>query len=147
MALVAIQPKQHTTIESKGYGMAGTWQERFWRIEGYISCTAILWGLWLVNPYWDTFATTSLYVPMQHIAPEIVWGSIAIIAGGLVLVMLLQGHQLRLMLAMGILSFVWTFIAATFITANIASTATPMYGTPAFFSAIIVIRYLKSGTA
>ena len=41
----------------------------------------VVWGLWILNPFWDVFASAPLYSQMAHIANEYVWGGIAITAG------------------------------------------------------------------
>lgn len=48
-----------------------------------LSCLyAIVWGLFIVNPYNDTFAMQpSLWRPMEQLAPEWLWGSCFIVSG------------------------------------------------------------------
>lgn len=41
----------------------------------------VVWGMWIINPAWDVFASAALYSQMAHIANEYVWGGIAIGAG------------------------------------------------------------------
>ena len=41
----------------------------------------ILWGLWIVSPYWTVFTQAPLFGAMDSIAPEYVWGLIAVAAG------------------------------------------------------------------
>lgn len=41
----------------------------------------VVWGLWIANPFWHVFAQAPLYSAMASIAPEWVWGGIAIAAG------------------------------------------------------------------
>ena len=41
----------------------------------------ILWGLWIVSPFWTVFTQAPLYHAMDSIASEVVWGLIAILAG------------------------------------------------------------------
>lgn len=45
----------------------------------------ILWGLWIINPFWAVFSTAPLYSAMLALAPEYVWGAIAIGSGLLIL--------------------------------------------------------------
>lgn len=44
----------------------------------------VVWGLWLVNPFWTVFTQAALYSAMAAIAGEAVWGTIAIIAGAFI---------------------------------------------------------------
>ena len=46
----------------------------------------VVWGLWIANPWWDVFPTATLYSQMALIAPEWVWGGIAIAAGIVVII-------------------------------------------------------------
>lgn len=41
----------------------------------------LCWGLWLANPFWNVFTRAPLYNFMSKIAPEWVWGGIAVAAG------------------------------------------------------------------
>lgn len=41
----------------------------------------MLWGIWIINPFWSVFGTAPLYHSMAAIAGEWFWGGIAIIAG------------------------------------------------------------------
>jgi len=41
----------------------------------------VLWGFWIGNPWWDVFGTAPIYREMSHIAPEWVWGTVAIVCG------------------------------------------------------------------
>jgi hypothetical protein len=40
-----------------------------------------VWGLWLVNPFWNVFEHAALYSQMAEVMPEWIWGSIAITVG------------------------------------------------------------------
>lgn len=41
----------------------------------------ILWGLWVGNPLWTVFSQASLYEKMASLAPEVVWGAVAVTCG------------------------------------------------------------------
>jgi len=45
----------------------------------------LLWGLWLVFPMWSVFSAAPLYGAMSSIAPEISWGSVALVSGAVAL--------------------------------------------------------------
>jgi hypothetical protein len=49
--------------------------------EFCLSITAIVWGLWLLNPYWAAFSSTPTFAIMQQIAPEDVWGILVLLLG------------------------------------------------------------------
>ena len=41
----------------------------------------VLWGFWVANPWWFVFQSAAAYQSMEHIAPEFVWGLVAVIVG------------------------------------------------------------------
>jgi len=41
----------------------------------------LLWGIWVANPLWAVFSTAPLFNAMSVLAPEWVWGTVAIIVG------------------------------------------------------------------
>jgi hypothetical protein len=41
----------------------------------------ILWGFWLINPFWTVFDQAPLYSWLSSVAPEWFWGGFAIIVG------------------------------------------------------------------
>ena len=40
----------------------------------------LLWGLWVVSPFWDVFSTAAVYSHLAYL-PEWFWGMFAIISG------------------------------------------------------------------
>jgi hypothetical protein len=45
----------------------------------------VLWGLWVVNPFWSVFARAPLYSVMASLAPEWAWGCFALFCGGMMI--------------------------------------------------------------
>lgn len=87
----------------------------------------VLWGFWLWNPHWQTFASSKSFDAMAHIAPEWVWGSV-MLAIGLLQIAAFVGEHIKIRVAAcsgG--AFIWTTITVMFAQANIASTGTPAY--------------------
>ena len=41
----------------------------------------IVWGLWLLSPFWDVFTSASLFSELARVAPENFWGMVAVICG------------------------------------------------------------------
>lgn len=41
----------------------------------------VAWGLWLISPAWHTFGSAKLYSRMAMVAPEEVWGLVAVTSG------------------------------------------------------------------
>jgi hypothetical protein len=46
----------------------------------------MLWGFWLVNPWWSVFEHAHLYDWLAGAAPEWFWGSFALVTGALMAV-------------------------------------------------------------
>lgn len=46
-----------------------------------LSTYTTLWGIWLILPFWDVFARADLYSWLSEVAPESVWGALAISVG------------------------------------------------------------------
>lgn len=40
----------------------------------------VLWGFWVINPWWDVFSRAAVYQYMEFM-PELYWGGVAILAG------------------------------------------------------------------
>lgn len=43
----------------------------------------VVWGLWVANPFWNVFERADLYMSLANIAPEYLWGLLAIACGTL----------------------------------------------------------------
>lgn len=41
----------------------------------------VLWGIWVASPFWDAFERAEAFSIMAHVAPEHVWGVVALIVG------------------------------------------------------------------
>lgn len=46
-------------------------------ISGY----TFLWGMWVVNTFWDVFTRAPLFSELSAVAPEWAWGLVAVIVG------------------------------------------------------------------
>lgn len=103
-------------------------------VEIMSGIAAFSWGLWLINPAFNSFASTKTFDTMAMLAPEWMWG-IAMMLIGFFQVESVLSHRLsRRKTTSIILSTMWIFITALFAYANVASTATVIYGTFAFFT-------------
>lgn len=47
----------------------------------FVALYTTLWGLWVINPWWDVFSTADLYGGLNGFAPEWFWGFIAVFSG------------------------------------------------------------------
>lgn len=50
-----------------------------------LAAYTILWGFWILSPFWDVFSQADLYVVMNHTMPEWLWGLIAILFGAIMM--------------------------------------------------------------
>lgn len=41
----------------------------------------ITWGLWVANPFWSVFPGTQLFSALGLLAPEVFWGTLAVVCG------------------------------------------------------------------
>lgn len=41
----------------------------------------LLWGLWVINPFWDVFSRASLFHALNTVMPEVGWGAVALVTG------------------------------------------------------------------
>lgn len=87
----------------------------------------ILWGFWLWNPYWQTFASSKSFDAMAYIAPETIWGAAVLVSGTIQIAAFVGEHKrVRIAACVGGI-FLWATITFMFAQANIASTGTPAY--------------------
>lgn len=91
------------------------------------AAVGIFWGAWLLNPHWQTFASSKSFDAMSHWAPEEVWGVAILLLGLLQMGAFIREHR-HLRMA-GTLSgvFVWFSIGIAFGLVNIASTGVVVY--------------------
>lgn len=85
------------------------------------------WGLWLLNPLWETFASGRGFAAMAAIAPEEYWGA-AILAGGMfqIYAVLREELGMRFFAAMGAVA-TWALVASMIAVSNFAGTGIVVY--------------------
>jgi len=87
----------------------------------------VLWGLWILNPFENTFKITSAYNLMGTLAPEWVWGLILFVIGLFQLVVIFKGN-LHLRAVSSILClFIFITMSILIIFGNPASVTIPTY--------------------
>lgn len=93
----------------------------------YSSLAAVLWGLWIINPMWNSFVVSQAYSVMALIAPEELWGGFVLAIGVFGMFANLTG-RVRLQLISGVLLMaVWTTLTITFAFGALSSTASINY--------------------
>lgn len=107
--------------------------------EFILSLFMMSWGLWLLNPMWDTFSLPS-FASFLLIANETTWGLTALTIGGLTFIFagLRWYWARRTMIFLNIVW--WTFVAMMFLIAVPENTAVPVYMMLAVLS---FWRYIK----
>ena len=86
-----------------------------------------LWGFWLLNPIWHTFANARGYAVMAQIAPEEYWGSAIMIIALLHMYALRTGnHRLRSISTLCGFMF-WLLVSIMLVSANPSGTGAVVY--------------------
>lgn len=70
----------------------------------------LVWGLWVINPFWDVFTHAALYSEMAKY-PEWAWGAFATASGLGILMGINKGSNKSLRLGAGIAYFHWLIIS------------------------------------
>lgn len=96
--------------------------------ELYSALTVFLWGMWIANPHYDTFSTSTIFNTMSLLPMhEDAQGFIFMLFGLFQMIgLFLNIGRLRRIAAFGIV-LIWLFISTMFIISNPASTATVIY--------------------
>lgn len=95
--------------------------------EFLVGAACLGWGVWLLNPLWDTFGGSPTFAAMAQAAPEWAWGVFMALLGGMALAgMLWDRMALRRAASFG-LAMAWAFVAATFWQSNLPSTGSVTY--------------------
>jgi hypothetical protein len=70
----------------------------------------LVWGLWVINPFWNVFTQASLYSQMATY-PEWAWGAFATISGIGIIYGVYKGSNKSLRSGAGIAYFHWLIIS------------------------------------
>lgn len=94
--------------------------------EFLIGTIALLWGVWLLIPIWDTFRLFS-YTNFILIAPENTWGLVCA-SVGLLTVIASTTTWINLRKIMALIQIaLWVFVAITFASVVPGNTEVPVY--------------------
>lgn len=103
----------------------------FHMIEGQNAVAAIVWGIVLLNPYWETFDNVFAYWAMAKLpypmGSEVVWGAIMFMLGALHLICASLSQWRIRRITMLLLASAWAFIATMLGVANISEPKPFMY--------------------
>lgn len=71
----------------------------------------VVWGFWIANPFWTVFTQAPLYDYMAALAPEWVWGGIAITAGVVICIGAVKRSYRALTTGAGVAFIHWLLIS------------------------------------
>lgn len=98
-----------------------------------------MWGLWLASPFWDVFTSARLYSKMDQLAPEWVWGVIAIGVG--ISVLLYANHKDTFRRGAAIGYIFWLINSTMYAMGDLTNTGAI---TSATFSMLYALVYLSA---
>jgi hypothetical protein len=82
----------------------------------------IVWGLWVVSPFWTVFTQAGLYSALAMNGGEYVWGGIVLIAGALITRGAIKPAYFNLILGSGVGFIIWLVVGIFYIIGDWAST-------------------------
>lgn len=100
----------------------------------------VVWGLWIINPWWHVLASAPLYSQMARLAPEVVWGGIAILSGAITIRGALKPSFKNLQLGSFIGFFHWFAISILYFLGDWTNTGGITALAFALYSAIIWVN-------
>src|SRR6478752_4664055 len=100
----------------------------------------IVWGLWIVSPFWTVFSQAPLYSAMAGIASESFWGITAIVAGLITVHGSLKPRYKNIQVGALIAFFHWFIIGALYLIGDWQNTGGITAMTFAIYSAIVWVN-------
>lgn len=95
---------------------------------------SFVWGLWVINPYFNTFDSAPIFGIMRDVAPEPIWG-FAFFITGLTGMIFFKTELLKIRLATNTMSmFLFITLSILMGVSDIRNTACPIYGIVALCS-------------
>lgn len=100
----------------------------------------LLWGLWLISPFWLTFGSARLFHFMGGFAPEWAWGIWSVVAGISVCVHTAKQNFCGMSRSLGFLFWHWFTVAWLLWIGDWQNTAGLTYSTIAAYSAYLFLN-------
>ena len=82
----------------------------------------IVWGLWLISPFWTVFSQAPVYCVMAQIGEEWMWGTVAVVTGGFTIRGALKPNFTNLHLGSFLAALHWLLIAFVYLLGDWTST-------------------------
>ena len=103
-------------------------------VTALVGIYTIVWGLWVINPLWDTFTHALLYSALLAFIPyEWVWGLLAILSGVLTLFGLAKHRERTIFYGAGVAGLHWFIISIFYFMGDFVNTG----GITALFLAVL----------
>lgn len=112
-------------------------------VELFVSLEILLWGLWVLSPFWDTFSSSAVFSGLKQVALEVVWGMVAAILGAIELILIHRGFQRVRQVITVINIFFFSLLAILYAIGNIQSTAALTY---TIFAGMSLYSYISLTT-
>jgi len=100
----------------------------------------VVWGLWILCPFWDVFVAAPLYATMAGIGSEYIWGTIATACGLIICRGALKPSYRNIQLGALVGFFHWLVIATLYFMGDWTSTGGITSATFALYSAIVWVN-------
>lgn len=100
----------------------------------------IVWGLWLLSPFWTVFTQAPIYSAMMSVGTEPVWGAIAIASGMLIMRGAIKPSYINLRVGSFVGFFYWLIVAMFYFAGDWANTGGITSLTFAIYSAIVWVN-------
>lgn len=100
----------------------------------------VLWGLWILSPFWTVFTQAPVYCAMALIMPETCWGILATLAGLFIIKGAVSEEYSKLILGSMVSFLHWLTIAILYFAADWQNTGGITCIMLAAYSAIVWIN-------
>lgn len=108
--------------------------------ERMMATFGMIWGVWLLNPFVNTFATSRSYTAMAGIAGEFWWGIAGLTLGAFQRATWAYDLRQRRRRSSFLMGMYWLFIAVSFAFSNPEGTGFPIYS---LFALYCFYAYVK----
>ena len=97
------------------------------QLEFIAALYAIVWGVWLLIPGWDSFSSSRVYLQMEKFAPEWIWGFTVGLIGLFQFIFLYTTKMHFRLVACALSMFAFASLGTLALFGNHESTAGPTY--------------------
>ena len=109
-------------------------------LEVLLGVLITLWGLWLLNPQFAAFSASKTFDTMNQIAPEELWGFVAVVIGLTQLLGLVREDRKSRMVGSFFAFLFWLFLTLLFIASNPQTTGIVTYSVISLSAGWVYLR-------